>query len=165
MSTAIWCITKHGLDIGKTLYGGFPSATFYVPRKFEDKIEFPAQIYDELLSKVIGKVFHDYDNHIFVISLGAVIRMVAPYLKDKKVDPAVVVVDDQARTAISALSGHAGGANAFTERVASVLKCQPVITTASDSGKTIPRRYSRKRTRLGDRRPRQRDSCECLRGE
>jgi len=138
MSTAIWCITKHGLGIGKRLHEGFPSAQFYVPRKFEDKAEFPAMFYDELLSKVIGKVFHDYDNHIFVISLGAVIRMVAPYLKDKKIDPAVVVVDDQARTAISALSGHVGGANEFTERVAKVLKCQAIITTASDTGKTIP---------------------------
>ena len=53
-----------------------------------------------------------------MISVGAVVRMVAPLLENKKVDPAVLCVDDAARFTICVLSGHVGRGNAFTERVA-----------------------------------------------
>ena len=63
--------------------------------------------------------------------------MIAPLLKDKKVDPAVVCVDDAARFAICVLSGHVGRGNAYTERVAAALDAQAVITTASDVRGTL----------------------------
>jgi cobalt-precorrin 5A hydrolase len=63
--------------------------------------------------------------------------MIAPLIKDKKVDPAVVCVDDAARYSICVLSGHVGRGNAFTERVASALSALPVITTASDVRGTL----------------------------
>ena len=49
-----------------------------------------------------------------IISLGAVVRMIAPILKDKKTDPAVVVIDDRVENVISVFSGHLGGANELT---------------------------------------------------
>jgi len=67
-----------------------------------------------------------------------VIRSVAPLLKGKQEDPAVVVVDEACRYSISALSGHVGGANALAEQVASLLGAQAVVTTASDCLATIP---------------------------
>jgi cobalt-precorrin 5A hydrolase len=67
-----------------------------------------------------------------------VIRLVAPYLKDKKTDPAIIVIDDQASFVISVLSGHLGGANKLTEEIARKLGSTPVITTAADVNKTIP---------------------------
>ncbi len=135
---AIFGITKHGVGIAKRLKAGFPEADLFMPRKFEHEALPDTILYDKLLSKVIGEIFHSYDSIIFVISLGAVIRMIAPYMKDKHVDPAVVVVDDAAKFAISVLSGHIGGANEFTDRVAKILGAVSVITTASDVGKTIP---------------------------
>jgi cobalt-precorrin 5A hydrolase len=72
------------------------------------------------------------------VSLGAVVRTIAPFLKDKHTDPAVIVVDDKANFAISVLSGHVGGANELTEEIAQLLGARAVITTASDVGKTIP---------------------------
>lgn len=63
--------------------------------------------------------------------------MIAPLLKDKKTDPAVVVIDDKAEHVISVLSGHLGGANELTRQVAALLHARPVITTASDVQQTI----------------------------
>jgi len=69
--------------------------------------------------------------------VGAVVRMIAPLLKDKKTDPAVVCVDDDARYAICVLSGHVGRGNAYTDRIAALLEAQAVITTASDVRGTL----------------------------
>lgn len=65
-------------------------------------------------------------------SVGMTVRLMAPLMKDKHTDPAVVAVDDAGRFAVSVLSGHVGGANELASRVAATLGCQPVITTASD---------------------------------
>ena len=66
------------------------------------------------------------------MSTGIVVRVIAPLVKSKLEDPAVVVVDDQAQHAISLLSGHLGGANALTLKIAGIIGADPVITTATD---------------------------------
>ena len=81
---------------------------------------------------MLADTFTAYDCHVFVISVGAVVRMIAPLLRNKKVDPAVVCVDDAARFTICVLSGHVGRGNGFTDRVAGILGDQSVVTTASD---------------------------------
>ena len=78
-----------------------------------------------------------YTSLICIFSLGAVIRLISPHLKDKKSDPAVIVIDDTAKFVISTLSGHLGGANELTLKVADILNSIPVITTAADVNKTI----------------------------
>jgi cobalt-precorrin 5A hydrolase len=89
------------------------------------------------LKGMVEKIFNRYDGLIFIMALGIVIRVIAPYLKNKHVDPAVVVVDESRRYAISALSGHEGGANQLAIQVASILGAEPVITTASEAGKRL----------------------------
>jgi len=71
---------------------------------------------------------------VFFVSLGAVVRLIAPFLKSKDEDPGVTVVDDAGQYAIPVLSGHVGGANAMAEQVAALLGAAPVLTTASDVG-------------------------------
>ena len=84
------------------------------------------------MGPLLTDTFTGYDCHVFVISVGAVVRMIAPLLVNKKVDPAVLCIDDANRFTICVLSGHVGRGNSFTDRVAELLGNQPVITTASD---------------------------------
>lgn len=84
------------------------------------------------LADAVGRQFHRYRGHVFFMAAGIVVRMIAPHLQGKTIDPAVVVVDDRGRHAISLLSGHIGGANALTRRVAEALGAEAVLTTASD---------------------------------
>lgn len=136
MANAIITITKHGAALGEQLHTLMPDTDFFINGKFAADAP-SGRPYPTTVMDLIADIFPRYDGLVFFISLGAVIRMLAKHLQDKKVDPAVVVVDDRAQFAIAALSGHLGGANALTRQVAQLLGAQPVITTASDVGGTI----------------------------
>ena len=76
--------------------------------------------------------FDAADGLVFVGAAGIAVRAIAPYVKSKATDPAVVVVDELGQDAISLLSGHLGGGNELTLRIAEVSGAAPVITTATD---------------------------------
>jgi cobalt-precorrin 5A hydrolase/precorrin-3B C17-methyltransferase len=69
---------------------------------------------------------------VFIMATGIVVRTIAPLLKDKKTDPAVIVLDEKASHVISLVGGHLGGANELAREIALRLGAEPVITTASD---------------------------------
>ncbi|MBC8061189.1 MAG: cobalt-precorrin 5A hydrolase [Clostridiaceae bacterium] len=75
----------------------------------------------------------DYEAVIYVTSTGIAVRSIAPYIKSKVIDPAVIVIDCTGRFAISLLSGHLGGANKLTLEIAKSIGAMPIITTASDN--------------------------------
>ncbi|MCI7539377.1 MAG: cobalamin biosynthesis protein [Veillonellaceae bacterium] len=84
-------------------------------------------------------VFTRYDALVFLMATGIVVRSIAPLIRSKLADPAVVVLDEQAHHVISLLSGHVGGANELTRQLAAALGSDPVITTATDvEGKVAP---------------------------
>ncbi|MEV4662790.1 precorrin-3B C(17)-methyltransferase [Micromonospora echinofusca] len=74
-----------------------------------------------------------YDAVVAFLATGAVVRILAPLLGDKRTDPAVVVVDEAARHAIALLGGHAGGGNDLAGRVGALLDANPVVSTATDA--------------------------------
>lgn len=132
---SVLAITKNGISIGAKLKEIFPSWNVYAPLKFSNnkKINW----YSEPTSEKIIELFKNSNALICLFSLGAVIRLIAPHLKDKKNDPAVVVIDDKINFVISVLSGHLGGANELTQIIAEKLNSKAVITTAADVNKTI----------------------------
>ncbi|MBB5325688.1 cobalt-precorrin 5A hydrolase [Anoxybacillus tepidamans] len=136
---AVVAITKHGVDIARRLGEQLPGAHVYYTNKFAkgDEEEKGIRLFEGNVRLLLPSLFATYRGLILIISLGAVVRMIAPLLKDKKTDPAVVVIDDKGEHVISVLSGHLGGANELTRQVAHLLQAHPVITTASDVQKTI----------------------------
>ena len=134
--TGIIAITKHGIEIARRIKQKMPEVEIYVPAKHSDG-ETDINWFSEQSTQLVGSLFKKYDALICIFSLGAVIRMIAPHLVDKKSDPAVIVIDDRANHVISTLSGHLGGANALARLVASLLGAKPVITTAADVNETI----------------------------
>ncbi|HXB97019.1 MAG TPA: cobalamin biosynthesis protein [bacterium] len=130
-------ITKHGIEHAKALKAQLPGAELWVSEKQKALAPdadgtFPA------IKDFTAQAWDRYDGLVYHVSLGAVVRTIAPFLKGKDVDPAVVTVDDGKRFAISLLSGHVGGANELCEQVAALLGATPVVTTASDARATIP---------------------------
>ncbi|WP_277656343.1 cobalamin biosynthesis protein [Seleniivibrio woodruffii] len=87
------------------------------------------------IKECFEKLFQEYDGIVAVMAQGIVTRVTAPLLESKYKDPAVVVCDEVGRYAISAISGHEGGANRLAHRVASVTGAVPVITTATEANK------------------------------
>ena len=139
---AIYAITRHGLAIAGRLVAGLGDADLFVSERLFDTARAEAALngcksMGLPMGPTLSRTFTAYDCHIFIISVGAVVRMIAPLLKDKKVDPAVVCVDDAARFSICVLSGHVGRGNSFTDQVADCLNAQSVVTTASDSIGTL----------------------------
>jgi cobalt-precorrin 5A hydrolase len=134
---AIYAITTHGIDIAARLAAALPDADLFVSEKLFAKAPAGAKKLPLPMGPTLAETFTAYDCHVHIISVGAVVRMVAPLLQNKKVDPAIVCVDDAARFAICVLSGHVGRGNAFCDRVAAALDATPVVTTASDVRGTL----------------------------
>lgn len=88
---------------------------------------------DFKLMDITEQVMRDSKAVIFISSTGIAVRAIAPFLKGKDKDPGVVVVDLFCNYAINILSGHLGGGNNLTLKVAEILKVMPIITTASDN--------------------------------
>jgi cobalt-precorrin 5A hydrolase len=87
--------------------------------------------------ELTAQLFNEVNALIFVSACGIAVRAVAPLIKSKLTDPAVVVCDEAGRYAVSLLSGHAGGANGLAEQIAAVSGAVPVITTASDANAAL----------------------------
>ena len=133
---SVLAITKNGINIGEKLKELFPNWNIFAPVKLSNENN-DIVWYSEPTTDKIIELFKNSNALICLFSLGAVIRLIAPHLKDKKTDPAVIVIDDKTNFVISVLSGHIGGANELTQEISEKLNALPVITTAADVNKTI----------------------------
>ncbi len=130
--TAIISLSKHGNTLAKRLSGMLNNGTCYTLPKWNLH---GFSTIEGKLKDFCGKLFQNYDSLIFIMASGIVVRSIAPWLKDKRTDPAVIVIDDKGHNVISLLSGHLGGANALALKISTLISANPVITTASDVNK------------------------------
>lgn len=136
-SFAVYVITRHGVEIAERIAASMPSVEIFASPRVQERFSIPVSPLSLPMGTTLDENFEAFDCHIFIISVGAVVRMIAPRLRNKKVDPAVVCVDDGAQFSICVLSGHVGRGNQFTQRVAQALDATPVVTTASDVRGTL----------------------------
>src|SRR5205807_2569585 len=91
----------------------------------------------ETVGSLLSEVWTMYDQIVLFLALGAVVRLIAPLLQHKHVDPGIVAIDDAGQVAISVVSGHIGDANGLAVRCADLLGATPIVTTASDVHNTL----------------------------
>ena len=84
------------------------------------------------LSTWTGERFEDSDAILFIGACGIAVRALAPHIRDKRTDPAVLVADESGKYMIPILSGHLGGANGLAAMLAERLGAEAIITTATD---------------------------------
>ena len=131
MRAALFAYSKKGLDTAKKAAACIDGEAelFTVERLAGDG----AKPIPKPSSAFYGEKFTASEALVFVSSCGIAVRSIAPFIKSKITDPAVVVIDETGRFVISLLSGHIGGANVLAERIANALGAVPVITTATDA--------------------------------
>jgi len=139
---AMVAITLHGTELLKKLAVEFDQADIFIPEKFCSQADdYPdsnkPKIIDKPIKSLMADLFAVYDQLVFVFSIGAAVRLMAPFLKSKREDPGVVVIDDCGKFVVPVLSGHIGGANAFASDISSALDATTVFTTASESRQTL----------------------------
>lgn len=130
MRLAIISVTANGAQLADLLACRLPhSCTLYAKA---GRNPLPDHRTYQQLGSLIDEIFTQYDGIVFFMATGIVVRVIAKHLVHKTIDPAIVVLDEQGKHAISLLSGHIGGANELTVEIAHVLGSNPVITTATD---------------------------------
>jgi len=130
MKLAVIAFTQAGASLAGKIAGAEKSCVSFAPEQYAGGNTTPLK---GTLIEWTRDAFEKYDGIIFVGACGIAVRAIAPYIKSKLTDPAIVVVDDQAQFVISLLSGHVGGANNLAQDVADAIGAQVVITTATDA--------------------------------
>ena len=127
-SIRVVALTPAGVRVAQHLCQVMAGAQCWLPAS---RAETGAQTFDSL-DVVFSEAFAQGQSLVCIMAAGIVVRKLAPLLKSKDRDPAVLVVDEEGRFVVSLLSGHLGGANDLARRVAEDLGGTPVITTATD---------------------------------
>ena len=130
MKIAIATINNPSLEAAKKLLPYLSDHECTVFNKSEASEGFV--LFDKV-DDIMPAAWANYDAIIFLIATGAVVRKIAPFLKDKATDPAVVIMTLDLKRVIPLLSGHLGGANELASQLSERIDgCVNFVTTASD---------------------------------
>ncbi|MEM9815705.1 MAG: precorrin-3B C(17)-methyltransferase [Cyanobacteria bacterium P01_D01_bin.6] len=111
-------------------------AALWLPGQVATTLNLPTDVsvetYQGPLKSIVEELWATQEGVIFALATGAVVRLIAPLLRDKAVDPAVVVLDESGQFVISLCGGHQGGGDRLTHQISQLLGATPVITGAAD---------------------------------
>ena len=124
---AIILVSEGGLPTARLISHELGDAPVFTTHSLEGCQTFPSY------AQFMAAHFREYDLFVFIGAMGICIRSIAPFIKDKYTDPAILCVDSTGRFVISVLSGHIGGANNWARRVAAITGGEAVVTTQSDN--------------------------------
>ena len=122
MKIAIITLTSQGKNLARLLNKKLKN----------DPTVLQTDLYHKQVKATLKEIFHEYDCILGIMASGIMIRSICPLIKDKTVDPAILLMDEKAEHVISILSGHLGGGNDCTMKIANHTGARPVITTATD---------------------------------
>ena len=91
-----------------------------------------SQNYSVSLAEYLESNWQNYRAFVFCLACGAVVRLIAPLLKNKATDPAILVIDQEGKFVISLSGGHQAGADELTRLIAIQLGATPVLTGSSN---------------------------------
>lgn len=136
MKLAIITVTKKGVEKAFSIKEKIDCDIYTIKKFMAEKNEVNTLLIEGGVKNFLGTIFEKYDTFLFITATGIAIRTIAPYIKSKDTDPAVLSMDEEGRFVIPLLSGHLGGANERAIIISKITNSFPVITTASDvSGK------------------------------
>ena len=124
---AIILVSEGGLPTARLISHELGDAPVFTTHSLEGCQTFPSY------AQFMAAHFREYDLFVFIGAMGICIRSIAPFIKDKYTDPAILCIDSTGRFVISVLSGHIGGANDWARRVAAITGGEAVVTTQSDN--------------------------------
>lgn len=124
----ILVVSASSLPLARKIRNEYPGKTVIYCKEADNDVE-PFTSFEELA----GDLFDRSEAMVFIGAMGICVRSIAPYIKSKYTDPAVVCLDSTGKYAVSVLSGHIGGANELTHELARILGAEAVVTTQSDN--------------------------------
>lgn len=124
----ILVVSASSLPLARKIRNEYPGKTVIYCREADNDVE-PFTSFEELA----GDLFNKSEAIVFIGAMGICVRSIAPYIKSKYTDPAVVCLDSSGKYVVSVLSGHIGGANELTHELARILGAEAVVTTQSDN--------------------------------
>ena len=127
MKVAIISVSKKGYELSLKLKELLDS----------DSTIIKCDIYHKDVKNTFNLLFYEYDSIIAIMASGILIRSISHLIESKTTDPAILNIDDNGNFVISMLSGHLGGANKLTSKIADLINATPVITTSTDVNKKL----------------------------
>ena len=131
MKLALFCYSRRGRETACRTLEAFPDWEIrrFAPERYAEEGFSPLR---RPPGPFYGELFSWADAMVFVGACGIAVREIAPHVRSKTTDPAVVSLDELGQFVIPLLSGHIGGANALARRLAAFLGATAVVTTATD---------------------------------
>ena len=126
-SIALILVSESAQEMARTIQRELPNTEIYTKNSIDGCHQISS------IPEAVSELFPKVDALIFIGAMGICIRSIAPHVAHKYHDPAVINIDSSGKFAISVLSGHVGGANDLTSRVARIIGAEEVITTQSDT--------------------------------
>lgn len=126
-NTSLILTSESGLHLAKTIQKELNNVEIYSKNNLEGTIRVLS------IQDCVAELFSKSDSIIFIGAMGICVRSIAPYIRDKHTDPAILCIDTTGNYVVSVLSGHVGGANELTQQVAHILGAEAVVTTQSDN--------------------------------
>lgn len=125
---SILVVSAGSLPLARKIRDEYPGKTVIYCKEADDDVQQFTS-----LEELTGDLFDTSEALVFIGAMGICVRSIAPYIKSKYTDPAVVCLDSTGKYAVSVLSGHIGGANELTHELARILDAEAVVTTQSDN--------------------------------